>query len=98
MFSLGCPSLLGMPNIFTNDSTLHRSGKPHGSWRGDFANEPPTLDPGAQVVSGLQRYADGVSRRRDTRDSAAQAPHGEVLMDSVGVVGTEIGAKTSPKP
>ena len=78
-----------------------RRRKPHGFEkfrRGDSADEPPTLDPGAQVVSGLQRYADGVSRRRDTRDSAAQAPHGEVLMDSVGVVGTEIGAKTSPKP
>ena len=52
------------------------------------------LDPGAQVVSGLQRYADGVSRRRDTRDSAAQAPHGEVLMDSVGV----LALKSVPKP
>ena len=62
--SLMGPGHLYVANVHPISLATHRSGKPHGCRRGDSANGPPTLDPGAQVVSGLQHQAYGVSRRR----------------------------------
>ena len=74
----------------------HRSGQPHGCPRGDSADEPLTLDPGAQAVSGLRYKAYGVSRCREDRDSASQAPHGGSLMAPRGVVGLKMVRKPPP--
>ena len=74
---------LRAPNHYPIVGSQAGSGEPHGLRRGDSADEPPTLDPGAQAAFGafgLRRQAYGVSRCRERGHRAdEELPHGALM-------------------